>query len=203
MSNPKIDLFAEYRHEYVQCKKPRLVTYDWAWYLSVDGRGKPDQPEFAEKVAALYAVAYAVKQASKKAGQDYAVCKLEGMWHLDIGFDDFKTAPSTAWYWTLAIRTPDHIGPAELDAARQKLLAAGKSPAVAEVTQIMLEEGRCVQMLHIGPYDQEEPTLAAMRAFIEANGLYAIGRHHEIYLSDPRRTAPEKLKTLLRLPVAG
>ena len=202
MSKPRIDLFAENRHEYIQCRTPRLVTVDWDWYLAIDGRCKPDQPEFAEKLAALYAVAYAARQASKKAGQDYAICKLEGLWHLDIGYADFKSAPASAWYWTLAIRTPDCIGPDELAAAKEGLLAAGKSPAVAEVSHITMEEGKCVQMLHVGPYDREEPTLAAMHAFLEAEDLLVIGRHHEIYLSDPRRTAPEKLKTLLRLPVA-
>lgn len=143
-----------------------------------------------------------MKQASKQAGQDFAVCKLEGLWHLDIGHDSFKTAPASAWYWTLAIRIPESIGPVELQAAKAKLRAAGKPAEVADVTLMPMEEGKCVQMLHIGPYDQEESTLAAMHAFREANDLLVIGRHHEIYLSDPRRTAPEKLKTLLRLPVA-
>ena len=202
MPQAKRDLFAENKHEYIQSKKPVLITIDWAWYLAVEGRGKPDQPEFADKLAALYAVAYALKQASKQAGQDYAVCKLEGLWHLDIGFDSFKTAPASAWYWTLLIRTPEHIGPGELEAAKAQLRAAGKAAAVSEVAQIPMEEGRCVQMLHIGPNDQEEPTLAAMHAFVEAQGLMVIGRHHEIYLSDPRKTSPERLKTLLRLPVA-
>jgi len=202
MPQAKLDLFAENKTEYVQCKTPRIVTIDWAWHLAVDGKGKPGQPEFQDKLAALYTVAYALKQASKKAGRDYAVCKLEGLWHLDIGHADFKTAPAPAWNWTLAIRTPEFIGPAELETAKRDLLAAGKPAAVADTGLAGMEEGKCVQMLHIGPYDQEEPTLAAMHAFLEANGLLVIGRHHEIYLSDPRRTAPEKLKTLLRLPVA-
>jgi hypothetical protein len=99
------------------------------------------------------------------------------------------------------IRTPDFIGKKELDAAVATLLKRGKSPEVKEVKLESIKEGECVQMLHAGPYDKEHESIALMRRSAEANGLKMVGPHHEIYLSDPRRVEPERLKTILRQPV--
>jgi hypothetical protein len=201
MSNEKIDLFALNKAEYAATGAPRLVTIDAAWFLSIEGSGHPSEPTFQQSVQALYSVAYTLKMQSKKHGRDYAISKLEGLWHLDPGYFDFASAPRSAWNWTLLLRTPDFIGENDLDRVQVELLAKGKPPLVKRVGVMGFEEGQCVQMLHIGPYDKEDSTLTAMQAFIEKKQLTVVGRHHEIYLSDPSRTAPDKLRTILRLPV--
>lgn len=201
MSGQKLDLFALNKAEYAAKQTPSLVTIDDAWFLVLDGSGHPSGQEFETGLEALYAVAYALKFKYKAAGLDFAVSKLEGLWSLDPGYDDFATAPHDAWNWTLAIRIPDVIGENDVDEAAAALLAKGKPKAVKRVGVLGFSEGLCAQMLHVGPYDQEGPTLAALRAFIEEKNLIVVGRHHEIYLSDPRRTEPEKLKTIIRLPV--
>lgn len=201
MSIEKIDLFALNKAEYEATRTPRLVTVDAAWFLSIEGSGHPSGPEFQESVQALYSVAYTLKMQSKKAGRDYAISKLEGLWHLDPGYFDFASAPHSAWNWTLLLRTPDFIGENDLDRVQAELISKGKPPRVKRVGVMGFEEGPCVQMLHVGPYDKEGPTLEAMHAFMENNKLTVVGRHHEIYLSDPSRTAPDKLRTIIRLPV--
>jgi len=185
----KLDLYVQFKSEYLTPKSPALIEVSPAQYLAISGRGEPGGAVFQKKLGALYNVAFTIKMAKKFAGQDYAVSKLEGLW------------PSLI-EWTLIIRTPDFIGSKELKEVIQKLRDKGKDPEVAEVEIQKLKEGRCVQMLHVGPYDQETATVEAMRQFAAAQGLAFRGLHHEIYLSDPRRVAPQKLRTILRNPVA-
>ena len=134
-----------------------------------------------------------VKMASKAAGSDYAVSKLEGVW--------WKEGVSVEWTWQLLIRVPEFITKKHLSDAVTKLMERDKDEVVARVTLETLDEGKCVQVLHIGPYTAEQTTIAKMRAFAKQQGLSFRGRHHEIYLSDPRRVGEEKLRTILRQPV--
>ncbi|MBI4805847.1 MAG: GyrI-like domain-containing protein [Desulfovibrio sp.] len=201
MATEKIDLFALNKAEYAATRTPKLVTVDTAWFLSIEGSGHPREPLFQQSVQALYSVAYTLKMQSKKNGRDYVISKLEGLWHLDPGYFDFASAPQSAWNWTLLLRTPDFIGENDLDRVQAELLAKGKSQLVKRVGVMGFEEGQCVQMLHVGPYDKEDSTLEIMHAFIEKKQLTVVGRHHEIYLSDPSRTASDKLRTIIRLPV--
>jgi hypothetical protein len=129
--------------------------------------------------------------------QDYAVCKLEGQWFFD---GEPAAIPKDKWKWKLMIRTPDFIEAKDLTTAVATLLKRGKSGEVEEVALETIDEGVCVQMLHLGPYEKENETMALMRSFAQANGLKLSGPHHEIYLSDPRRVPPERLKTILRVP---
>jgi hypothetical protein len=200
-ANDKIDLYKQHKDQYVLAKKPVLVTMDEATYLTVSGRGAPGGPEFTERIGALYGVAFTVKMTRKFAGlQDYVVSKLEAQWWLDGESCDFANAPKERWNWRLMIRTPDIVTQKELDDAARKLIEKGKAPCADQVKLETITEGLCVQMLHVGPYDQERRSISAMQAFAERQGLTLHGCHHEIYLSDPRRIAPEKLKTILRLP---
>lgn len=201
MQSERLDLFALNKAEYAATRRPRLVDVDAAWFLCLEGGGHPSGREFQEGLESLYSCAYGMRAASKAAGRDYAISKLEALWHLDIGYFDFASAPHHAWNWTLILRTPDTMGENDLAPVQEALLAKGKPKAVARAGFLGFEEGRCAQILHVGPYDQEGPSLEALNAFIEKKGLTVVGRHHEIYLSDPRRTAPEKLKTIIRLPV--
>lgn len=198
----KIDLYKDFKDEYAAPKRPTLIKTKPGWYLSIEGRGEPGSAEFQTKIGALYAAAYTIKMASKKNGHDYGVCKLEAIWWTPGAKQcDFEKVPKNKWCWKLLIRTPKFIKAKQLSDAVESLRAKGKEPEVAEVGLESFGEGLCVQMLHVGPYDQERQTIAAMRDFAQAEGHSFNGPHHEIYLSDPRRVAPERLKTILREPV--
>ena len=198
----KIDLFKQMKStEYVQPKKPVLVEVERGAYLTIDGKGAPGGDEFVVKVGALYAMAYTVKMTRKFDGrQDYVIGKLEAQWWSDQG-PDLESVNQDQWRWRLMIRTPEFVDPDELEQAATTLLDKGKDPEVAQVKLESLGEGLCVQMLHTGPYDREGETVAQMLEFAAGEGCRPHGRHHEIYLSDPRRVPPERLKTILRLPV--
>lgn len=198
----KIDLFKQLRKEdYAQPKKPLLINVKKGAYLAIEGRGEPGGDDFEAKVGALYAVAYTMKMTCKfGGGQDYVVGKLEGQWWSDEGRDLTKV-PKSRWRWKLLIRTPDVVGKGELKQAVKSLKDKGKAPQADEVKLELLAEGPCVQMLHVGPYDKEGETISPMLAFAEAQEYRPHGRHHEIYVSDPRRVPPERLKTILRMPV--
>jgi hypothetical protein len=199
MTRPnKIDLYKTHKQEYVAPKKPVLVLTGPAQYLAISGRGAPGGERFSACVGALYAVAFTVKMTRKFAGrQDYAVCKLEGQWFFD---GNPAAIPKDRWQWKLLIRTPEFITQADRDQAVATLLKKGKPREIEEVTLEHIEEGQCVQMLHAGPYEREHETIAVMRDFAEGRGLRFAGPHHEIYLSDPRRVPPDRLRTILRQP---
>lgn len=177
-------------------------------YLAVDGRGDPNTaPAYAQAVEALYGVAYTLKFRSKRElGRDLAVAPLEGLWRADDPAA-FVARDKRAWSWTMLIAQPDWIDEQLVADAVEAVRAKAKSgdapnPALDLVRLLELHEGRSAQILHVGSYDDEAPTLARLHdEWMPAHGLTFNGDHHEIYLSDPRRTAPEKLKTILRQPV--
>jgi len=195
----RLDLYRTHRTEYVAPRRPVLITTKPAKYLAVEGRSQPGAPDFDAAIGALYSVAFTIKMARKFAGRDYAVSKLEGLWWNPE--PDDASAAKKVWSWQLMIRTPDFITPVEVRKTKAALLKKGKAPTVSKVKLIRLAEGRCVQMLHVGRYDAEQPTMDAMKTFAAEQGLTVKGRHHEIYLSDPRRVAPARLKTILRYSV--
>ncbi len=197
----KIDLCKLNKAEYAAPKKPILLEVKPARYLALSGQGAPGGELFTARIGALYGVAFTIKMTRKFDGQqDYAVCKLEGQWWCDDG-PNFAQVPPAQWQWKLLIRTPDFITPAELEKATAVLLKRGKGADVQRVQLESLDEGLCVQMLHVGPYDKECETIARMQEFAAGSQLEFHSRHHEIYLSDPRRVPPERLKTILREPV--
>lgn len=197
----KLDLYKLHKAEYAATKKPALVELKPATYLLISGQGAPGGELFTASIGALYGVAFTIKMTRKFAGQqDYVVCKLEGQWWNDAS-PDFARVPKEKWEWKLLIRTPDFITEDELQKAVAVLLKRGKGEDVKRVRLEPLTEGQCVQMLHVGPYERECETIALMKAFAEKKGLQLHGKHHEIYLSDPRRVPAERLKTILRMPV--
>ena len=198
---PKLDLFQAHKAEYAAPRHPVILQIAQATYLGIAGRGAPGGEAFQEAATALYSVAFAIKMASKLAGRDYSVCKLEGLWWVDAG-QSFSTEPRARWSWRLLIRTPDFIGKREAEAARKELAKKGKGPLAEEVELTPIDENQCVQMLHAGPYDREPETIRRMEDFAAGQGYRFNGLHHEIYLSDPRRVVPEKLRTVLRIPVS-
>ena len=182
-----------------------VITVPPLPYLMIDGHGDPNTaPEYAAAVGALYPVAYVLKFASKRQlDRDYTVMPLEALWWAD-DMASFTTArDKSQWSWTLLNLVPDWITAAHVEAARAAASAKADAAPLAALRLETLDEGLSVQTLHIGPYDAEGPVLAELHdVFLPAQGLRPTGRHHEIYLSDPRRAAPDKLRTILRQPVA-
>ncbi len=182
----------------------RMVDVPDLQYLMTDGHGDPNtSPAFTEAVEALYPVAYALKFASKRdLGRDYVVPPLEGLWWAD-DMEAFTTArDKSRWDWTLMLMVPDWIDPAMVTSAMGRTAAKHRPARLDDVRLRTLSEGRCVQTLHVGSFDDEAGVLARLHhEFIPGHGLRMAGTHHEIYLSDFRRVAPDKRRTILRQPV--
>ena len=192
----KVDFYKTHKSEYVTPKQPVLVEIGPAKYLAIEGKGEPGSPMFQAQIGALYGAAYTIKMTRKFAGKgDFKVCALEGQ------FWDFESGKPTM-EWKLLIRVPGFVTARELEAAVAALHKKGKGAEVDHLRLETLKEGKCVQVLHVGPYDTEPATMARMEAFAKENGLAFRGLHHELYLSDPRRVPPERLRTILRHPVA-
>lgn len=175
-------------------------------YLMLDGQGDPnDSAPFAAAIGALYSIAYTLKFASKRSlGRDYVVAPLEGLWWADDMSVFTGSGDKSSWRWTLLILTPDWIDADMFAGAVEQAKEKGKDdPELLDRVRLeRLAEGRCVQTLHIGRFDDEADVLARMHEeFIPDHGFRMTGRHHEIYLSDFRRVAPEKRRTILRQPV--
>lgn len=174
-------------------------------FLMIDGHGDPNtSTAYQEALTTLFPTAYTLKFLSKKElGRDYVVSPLEGLWWADDMSAFTQARDKSAWDWTMMIMTPDWITAEHLSTTREVVERKGGASALDALRLETLDEGLAVQTLHIGPYDAEVPVLDAMHHdFIPAQSLRMTGKHHEIYLSDARRTAPEKLKTILRQPVA-
>lgn len=184
----------------------RVLDVPDAQYLMIDGHGDPNtSPVFTEAVEALYPVAYALKFASKRSlGRDHVVMPLEGQWWAG-DMDSFTVArDKSRWDWTLMIMQPERIDREMFTAAVEQAGTKGPPARLDALRLESLSEGRCVQTLHVGAFDDEADVLARMHdEFIPGSGLRMVGKHHEIYLSDTRRVAPEKRRTILRQPVAA
>ena len=182
-------------------KKPEIVDVPEFAFLMIDGEGDPNSAEFQESVGALYSAAYTLKFAIKKARAiDYSVMALEALWWVAEG-SPFSFTEREGWRWTAMIMVPDVVTTAEVTSALEE---AGRKKPSAALTRLRFDrfaEGRAAQIMHIGPYSAEPPTIEALHQFVADQGLQLRDKHHEVYLSDPSRTAPERMKTILRHPV--
>ena len=182
----------------------RIVDVPEMQYLVVDGSGDPNtSPAFHAAVESLYPVAYKLKFSSKRGmGRDYVVPPLEGLWWSKDMASFTSARDKSRWDWTLMLMVPDWIG-SDLVALATAQVGATSAPArLDDIRLESLAEGRCVQTLHIGSFDAETEVLAQLHdEFVPRNGLRMVGKHHEIYLSDFRKVAPDKLRTVLRQPV--
>ena len=187
----KIDLRKEFKQLYQpSAKEVVVVDVPPMNYLMIDGEGDPNtSKEYAEAIEALFTLSYTIKFMVKKSPQtiDYSVMPLESLW------------PSLK-KWTAMIMQPSFVSREIVERANESAKKKKELPALSRVRFEELDEGTCAQILHIGPYSAEGPTIAKLHAFIDARGQRT-GRHHEIYLADPRRTAPGKLKTVIRQPM--
>ncbi|MGD2101472.1 MAG: GyrI-like domain-containing protein [Acidimicrobiia bacterium] len=198
----KTDFKKTLRHLYAPSSKDfSIVDVPQMQFLRIDGEGAPESEAYTTAIGWLYGVAYPVKFASKlQLDKDYTVMPLEGLWWAE-DFSAFTEGDRDAWKWTAMIMQPDWITDEILDGAVEKASGKlGEPPASLRLEPFT--ERLSVQIMHIGPYSAEAPTIARLhREFIPENGLTENGHHHELYLGDPRRTAPERLKTVLRQPV--
>jgi hypothetical protein len=180
-----------------------LVEVPELHYLAVDGEGDPNTAQaYLDAVQALYAVAYTLKFACKRElERDFVVAPLEGLWRAD-DMSTFVTRDKSSWSWTMMIALPDWVAPELVAAAKAAAAAKKQLPALDALRFLVLTEGLCTQIMHTGSYDDEAPTLARLHdEWMPEHGLTFNGDHHEIYLGDPRKTVPAKLRTVLRQPV--
>ncbi len=204
----KIDLRRDLKHLYApRADNVEIVDVPQFKFVMIDGEIEPEEtpetsPQFQNAFAALYGAAYTLKFVSKLRKTDpidYTVMSLEGLWWTDSGVFDF--AQKDSWRWTLMVMQPDHITHEMFQEAVEQLNKKKPNPAVSRLRLESFHEGLCVQVMHVGPYDAEPATIRKMHDFARENGYGLRGKHHEIYLGDPRRAKPEKLKTILRNPV--
>jgi hypothetical protein len=200
----KIDVKKELAEFYnSSAREFKIVDVPALNFLMVDGAGDPNiAQEYKEAVEALYSVAYTLKFMVKKGSQaiDYGVMPLEGLWWAD-DMSVFTTTTKDKWKWTAMIMQPRFIDSAMFEEARQQAAKRKSLPAVPMMRFESFREGPAAQILYFGPYSGEGPTIQRLHEFIWEKGYEMAGRHHEIYLGDPGRTAPEKLKTIIRQPM--
>ena len=199
----KIDFKKELKHLYKpSVKSVGRVTVPGMNFLMIDGQGDPNtSQEFQDAVEALYSVSYALKFMVKKGGMatDYGVMPLEGLWWSD-DMSTFSVDCKEAWKWTLMIMQPEFISQAMVEGAIKQVKAKKNPVSLSQLRFALFEEGEAAQIMHIGPFSEEGPTIEKVHAFIEESGKVRRGKHHEIYLSDIRRANPAKWKTVIRQP---
>lgn len=202
----KIDYKKQLKHLYnPSAMKVEIVDVPQMNFLMIDGEGDPNTSQsFSDAIEALYSVSYTLKFMVKKGkiGVDYGVLPLEALWWAD-DMSAFNTGKKDAWKWTLMIMQPEFITLKMVKEAIEEADRKKKSVSLPLVRFVTFKEGKSAQIMHIGPFSEEGPTIEKVHLFIENSGSTRVGKHHEIYLSDIRRAAPEKWKTIVRQPMSG
>jgi hypothetical protein len=199
----KLDLKKELKPLYTASAKEAALVSAWPLkYLMRNGAGDPNtNPEFPAAIEALYTASYTLKfMLKKEQGLDWVVPPLEGLWWMLMA--DFDLDRRDDWRWTLMIPQPEQVNKELLAAAVAAARRKKPLPALEKLYLEIYNEGQAAQILHVGPYAEEMPAVERLHAFITEQGYHLCCKHHEIYLSDPRRTAPEKLQTILRQPIS-
>ncbi len=198
----KIDLRKQFKELYSPREKPEILEIPKFGYITYTGRGEPGGVAYTMALNALYSTIYSLKFASKKQGRDFMVMPLEGLWWWDnpkvVNLED--APPREMWNWTAMIMVPDFITHEILEKLKAEI-AERKENAIKKVRLERFKEGLSAQILHVGKFSDEPRSQKILHGFIKEQGYRLRGTHHEIYLSNPRRTAPEKWKTILRHPV--
>ena len=201
----KIDYKKELKHLYkTSAKKAEIIDVPPMNFLMVDGQGNPNTSErFQQGVETLFRLSYTLKFMIKKGDLqvDYGVLPLEGLWWTD-DMSQFSVEKKDDWSWTVMIMQPELVSESLVVEAREQLRVKKKTEFVDEIRFESYEECRAAQILHIGPFEEEGPTIEKLHQFIEDSGYSLSGKHHEIYLSDIRRAAPEKWRTIIRQPIS-
>jgi len=203
----KLDLAKTDKTYFTAKKTPHVVDIKPAQFLSLRGKGDPSGKEFSDHLEALYPVAYTIKFAFKAKKKDFVVSKLEGLWWYDEEkyrgktIDTAVDIPRSEWEYRLLIRLPDFVTKKDVESAIKAVVEKKNNELANKVEFFEMNEGKCVQMMHIGPFSEEPVSLKIMGEFMKEKDFRRNGTHHEIYLSDYRKTEPAKLKTILREPV--
>ena len=201
----KIDYLKQLKHLYApSAKKVEVVDVPEMNFLMIDGEGDPNTSQaFKDAVEALFSVSYTLKFMVKKGKMavDYGVLPLQALWWSD-DMSAFSTGNKDAWKWTTMIMQPEFITPALVEEAANEVQRKKKLVSLPLLRFEAFKEGKAAQIMHIGPFSEERPTIEKVHSFIENNGSQRVGKHHEIYLSDLRRAAPEKWKTIVRQPMS-
>jgi hypothetical protein len=200
----KIDFKKELKHLYKpSAQKVEIVDVPQMNFLMIDGEGDPNiSQEFQDAVETLYSLSYTLKFMIKKGDLkvDFGVMPLEGLWWTD-DMSQFSTENKDIWKWTLMIMQPDYVTAELFNEALEQVKKKKNPPALSKVRFGVFSEGKAAQIMHIGPFSEEGPTIKKVHNFIQENGCKLSGKHHEIYLSDIRKAAPEKWKTIIRQPM--
>ena len=199
-----IDFKKEYKELFSpSAKQFSVVDVPRFNFFLVDGQGDPgNSKEYQQAVEALYSASYTLRFLIKdQKNIKYTVAPLEGLWWAD-NMEDWVNLSRDEWKWTMMILQPDFANSDQIQAAKEGAAKKSDSPALEKLRFEVFTEGKAAQILYLGPYTDEGPTIARLHEYIAEQGLKLSGKHHEIYLSDPRRTSPEKLKTVIRQPVA-
>jgi hypothetical protein len=199
----KIDYKKEFKHLYrSSAKKVEVVEVPKMNFLMIDGDGGPNHPTFQNAIEVLFPLSYTLKFMIKKSdiGIDYGVLPLEGLWWAD-DMSSFIKDKKDDWKWTLMIMQPELVKKEMVVKAIEEVRKKKNPVALPLVRFESFAEGKAAQIMHIGPFSEEGPTVEKAHAFIGDSGSHRIGKHHEIYLSDIRRAAPEKWKTIIRQPM--
>lgn len=200
ITQTKNDLKKTDRTYYSASSHPSLITLGPIDYLTISGVGAPMADLFLNSIQAIYAVAFTIKKFTKDEGIDFVVPKMEAYWWVESEMP-FDEVPREEWYWKILIRMPEFVNTAHVEEAIQMVIEKKDIHLASEVNYETINESKCAQILHLGSYDNEGPTLEKLHNFLDEKGLEICGHHKEIYLSDLRKTAPEKVRTILRYAV--
>lgn len=194
-----IDLKRTWRALYRATSRPELLDVPTRKAVVVDGDSQPGGEGFRRAIEAIYGVTYALKYGLKRMGViDFHVLALEALWEIP----GEGAAPGEGWQWTAFVAVPDAVTALQVREAAAAAAAKRSNPALPLVRLRTIREGRCAQVLHVGPYDAEQPTIDALLRFVAEQGYVVAGAHHEVYLNDPRRVGPERTRTIIRYAVS-
>lgn len=208
MNMDKLDYKKEYKDLYLPKNKPATIDVPEMTFIMVDGKGAPESEEYKNSIELLYGLSFTIKMSHKSGHNingyfEYVVPPLEGLWWIEGEAFDFSMRDK--WLWTSMIRQPEFVTEEVFNWAVESLKKKKPSLDVSKARYKKFTEGLCVQIMHVGPYANEPETLKLMREFMQEKHFKdetgSIRKHHEIYLSDPRRVHPDKIKTVLRHPV--
>ncbi len=200
VATQKLDLTKHYPEYYKAKDKPQIVNFEPYNYITSSGTSAPEDQLFNEAIEKLYALAYGIKFLCKANELDFVVPKMEAFWWVE-GEQAFEETPRGDWHWKIMFRMPDFVANSEYSAALEKLTSNNKLSEDHGLEFEEIHEGLSAQVIHVGSYDNEKVSLEKLFSFIKQEGFEINGYHHEIYLSDPRKVAEEKLRTILRYPI--
>ncbi len=196
----KLDLTKHYPEYYKAKEKPQIVNFEPYNYITSSGISAPEDPLFNEAIEKLYSLAYGIKFVCKANELDFVVPKMEAFWWVN-GEQPFDETPRSDWHWKIMFRMPDFVANSEFTTALEKLINSNKLPEEHGLLFEEIHEGLSAQVIHLGSYDSEKASLEKLFNFIKQEGFEIDGYHHEIYLSDPRKVAEEKLRTIIRYAI--